>query len=291
MRFSRSIEKNKGKGEYGIIWNKLISSVLPTFAKNILSREFIMKSDEPIDNPAPINESMRNELLSHLHQQYAENNNASFGSIASVIIALLSVIGAYGYIFVNSSIRFGNLGHLNCCNKYSIDVLLLITIASLFVLAVLFKLSIKRGAFQRLEQFIIFKIREEFHLNNDNKILPKCYTPFNKENNIEFVQYPYDIFCVTFLLTAVIIWLSTLFKLIFAFLSCCKIGVSSIIILGIYLLSIFIFRLLMRKFIKRERDKYKKRQREYLVETENINSNNKLLKKHNIEYYFWKMFN
>ena len=44
---------------------------------------------------------MQQEMLLQLHQQYAVNNNAKLESAVSLIVGLIAVIGAYGYVFLH----------------------------------------------------------------------------------------------------------------------------------------------------------------------------------------------
>lgn len=263
----------------------------------ILQKISIMNQNKSMKEE--VMKSMKDELLSHLHEQYAENNNASFASIASVIVALIGVIGAYGYVFVHSSLRFQDLNSLFSLNKYSMDVLLLITIACLFIIAILFKLSIERGTFQRLEQIIIYKIREQYDIHCDNSILPVDYIPYGKSKNIKFVQYPYDVFCVSFIVTAIFIIIFTLIKFVFALWSGGSTFIfASCLISVLFFIALIVFYWVIYYTIKKERKRYVDRTEKYLradkednnlIEEDNSNMSKREKLAKDINDKFWKI--
>lgn len=123
-----------------------------------------------------------------MHEQYAINNNAILRSVIVLACALIVVIGYFGYVFINSTAEFSN-GFFRLRNDDSVffmDVLLCSYVASSFILFVLARLCIYQGIAQRKEQFITYAIRKKYNIDerrdkeNNGKVLPKDYHPFNK---------------------------------------------------------------------------------------------------------------
>ena len=134
------------------------------------------------------NENTLNEFEKQLHEQYAINNNAILRSVIVLACALIVVIGYFGYVFVNSTAEFSN-GFFRLRNDdggFFMDVLLCSYVASSFILFVLARLCIYQGIAQRKEQFITYAIRKKYNIDerrdkeNNGKVLPKDYHPFNK---------------------------------------------------------------------------------------------------------------
>lgn len=131
---------------------------------------------------------MKNKMLLHLHEQYAVNNNAKLSSAVTLIVGLLAVIGAYGYVFLHVD---DNLGCLRSTHEYTLDDLILTAMAAIIVLAIMKHICIYQGFAQRRDQFIIYAIRCYHGLKINNKdeerIFPDNYHPFNKEG-VEIFQ-------------------------------------------------------------------------------------------------------
>lgn len=171
------------------------------------------------------NRTMREELELQLHEQYAVNNNANLGSIISLVVGVIAVLWAFGYVYLYSSLdKAASLGSLvSSGEKYSLDALIMTADAAIFVLAILFLICLNRGAYQRKEQFIIHTIRwqyfQEFNKGKDleqpkklAKIFPKGYNPYGK-NKCDFVQDVFWLMMVTFVVLTVIILVLTTSKI------------------------------------------------------------------------------
>ena len=134
------------------------------------------------DNPVFFKES-RDTVYLQLHEQYAINNNANLSTIMALVIALIAVIGYYGFVFINTTSEFiDNSYDLYDPSKgmYSIKALMLIYLASISILTILVCLCTYQGIAQRKEQFIIHAIRvKRFSANSD--ILPNNYIPYLKK--------------------------------------------------------------------------------------------------------------
>ena len=48
--------------------------------------------------------SMEQELEKQLHEQYAINNNANLSSVIALLVSLFAAIGAYGYVFIHTTV-------------------------------------------------------------------------------------------------------------------------------------------------------------------------------------------
>jgi len=222
-------------------------------------------------------EKKLNEIENQLHEQYAINNNSKLSAIITLIVALLSIIGVYGNVFVNTSIDFASkYGEFSkttgdCKCLYPLDVLILATIATYFVIVVIYYLSSFTGVNQRKEQFIAYAIRRNFYLNNFdndryNMIFPEKYTPFFKRPN-NFVQGLYGEISRILKYLFWLITLATLGKIVANILEAKKnINEYAISLENTLILSIsFITTLIILCVIKHRLFKdYKKREQEFL---------------------------
>ena len=144
-------------------------------------------------NECPQNkEDVKQKMLLQLHEQYAVNNNSGLSSVVSLIVGMLAAIGFYGYAYVFSTNDFETkFGDSCCCScSFSLTQLSIIAIFSLLVLAIIIHICIYQGSAQRLEQFIIHKIRIEYGLVNQDgtsKIIPSSYKPSGKRG-LKIVQ-------------------------------------------------------------------------------------------------------
>lgn len=126
------------------------------------------------------------ELENQLHEQYATNANNNVGTVMTLATSSLAVLAMYGYCFI----RCGNLVPLLYENGaapkeiYTANTVLFAAMATMFVLAVLYYISLSLGSYQRLEQFITHTIRWERYskeIDGMCKVFPKGYDPFNKK--------------------------------------------------------------------------------------------------------------
>ena len=156
------------------------------------------------------------ELEKQLHEQYAINNNSNLSSIIALMTALLIIFGVYGYVFIHTNIAFadnwGNLIAETKCDKaiYYLDVLVLATISTYYVVIILYYIANYIGTNQRKEQFITYAIRRKYYLYNNedfNAVYPDGYHPFEK-TILNFVQGLYGeiskILMITFYLISIL---------------------------------------------------------------------------------------
>ena len=213
------------------------------------------------------NEEMQQELEKQLHEQYAINNNANLGSIIVLLTALIAVFGAYGYIYLHSSIEFAaNYGELYKEGYFSLDALLLSATAVFCVLVIMYRLCLYQGTQQRKEQFITYAIRHKYYGNLKEitpKIFSNSYHPFDKED--KFVQGIYGELLPIFRWSFGIIACSVCIKLID---NICKYyqgttGLSIWVSLGVFLASIITSIVLRHRYSKEHRKQYKKQEQEF----------------------------
>lgn len=158
---------------------------------------------------------MKDELLLHLHEQYAINNNSNFSSIVIFIVALLTAFGGYGYIFIHSNTKYDFCKLIDDNGFFSIDGVIISALIVLFVIGIIARICIYQGISQRKEQFLIYKIRtiNKLHVNDERfKILPPDYHPFNKEE-IDVIQGLYCELLHILKFAVVILLFSLIFKL------------------------------------------------------------------------------
>lgn len=186
-------------------------------------------------------EEMKQQMELQLHEQYAQNNNSYFGSIVVLISALLAALGAYGYVFINTSDKLAenwNEYFDNNTGLYSLDVLLLAGLIATFVLALCFHICIYQGTAQRKEQFIIDFIRRKEYgvekFDKDFEPFPKDYSPYGKKWNT-FVQGLYWEF-VKYIVIAEIILITSL-----GFHICGSITIDSITLFRCFIVLVLVF--------------------------------------------------
>lgn len=157
---------------------------------------------------------MKNKMLLHLHEQYAVNNNAKLSSAVTLIVGLLAVVGAYGYVFLHTSLTNGKSELLNSKAEFTLLSLILTATAATIVLGVLIYICMYQGFAQRKGQFIIYAIRcyHGFKIKNkdEERIFPDNYHPFDKKC-IEAYQGLFGEFIKIFTAIQYIILISIIF--------------------------------------------------------------------------------
>lgn len=140
---------------------------------------------------------MQQQMELQLHEQYAINNNSNLSSAMVLFVAMLAVVGAYGYVYIHSVNEFSDdlVSFVNDRGLYYLDAVMIAAIATILVLGIIIYLCISFGCRQRREQFIIYAIRKKYYKSDTiyNQIFPKDYKPTEKKG-IENVQSPYDKF-------------------------------------------------------------------------------------------------
>lgn len=152
---------------------------------------------------------MQQEMLLQLHEQYAVNNNAKLESAVTLIVGLLAVIGAYGYVFLN----INEVSYKPCIKpEFNLLDLVITAMAAIIVLAIMKHICMYQGFAQRRDQFIIYAIRFNYGLKikekYKNRIFPDNYHPYNKEG-IEIYQGLFGEFIKIFTVIQIIVFVST----------------------------------------------------------------------------------
>ena len=210
--------------------------------------------------------TMQEEMELQLHQQYAENNNAYFGSIVAFIGVLLGVIAAYGYVYIRTSLYFSkDFGSMvDCFDNYTMDALILTSIAAMLVVLICHHICVERGVAQRKEQFIIDSIRRHYYgdtLNKDRKWLPNTYHPYEKESG-EIIQGLYNLFRRILYWTNWIIFITVMLKVGASFNNHC---LQFMLVLCFLILALsFIYKMYL--FQSQQMCKYIEIQKEYIEE-------------------------
>lgn len=199
----------------------------------------------------------RDKILLQLHEQYAINNNSNLSSVVSLVVGLLVAFTGYGYVFLHTENRFfeGNQFMTMVCDSVGYEMLIVTTVVALAVVLLIFHICLHQGNAQRLEQFIIYAIRDEFGFHADNYPLPKEYHPYNKKGfpSMEYVQGLFGELTKVSMLAAVMLILLTAMKLFICSLACC-------VILGFLL---FVFIIIFVYDQNHYYNRYKKRQDDY----------------------------
>lgn len=220
------------------------------------------------------NEDMQRKMLLQLHEQYAVNNNSGLSSVVSLIVGMFAAIGFYGYAYVFSTNEFETnfCDSCCCCSRlcscsFSLTQLSIIAIFSLLVLAIIIHICIYQGTSQRLEQFIIHKIRIEYGVvNQDNtsEILPSSYKPSGKRG-LKIVQGLFGEIVIISAALELFIIVSLLAKYILNIASyhTCPVSKEGVIV-GIAVLICFVY-LASRciYFLYKRENLYLKREEEY----------------------------
>lgn len=158
---------------------------------------------------------------SQLHEQYANNCNTNLSSIISLVTFALAIVGTYGYVFIHSSLEYSStfcnnfLESNNSRQIFTLDVLILITIASIAVLASLQYICAGQGFKHIKDQFVIFALRWKSYRCNPMiltpRIYPKGYHPFGK-HGISIIQDPYGEMIKSFFWLQITLLFFTLLK-------------------------------------------------------------------------------
>lgn len=165
----------------------------------------------------------KDKIYLQLHEQYAINNNANLSTIMALVIALIGVIGYYGYVYINTEAVFKNWAiYYNVQDgTYYLDALILIYIASVSILAILFCLCTYQGVAQRKEQFIVYDIRKKYltdenetdeNVIDEGKIhLPDSYHPY-KKTGLSIIQGLYGELVKVFIIVFIVLSFSLMHK-------------------------------------------------------------------------------
>jgi len=209
---------------------------------------------------------MKDKLLSHLHEQYAVNNNANLSGIITIIISTIVVLGGYGYVYLHTGCDFSD------CFKYLVaengcfylDALLLAQFAVHLILCFLIALCAYQGIAQRKEQFITYAIRAKYWKNDPGykELLPNNYHPYNKKRK-NVVQGMYGELIKIFMILQIMVIILTSLKLLSNInlnVDCYGLGMVEFFLMLIF---IIIMSCCTCRYFENQYDSYKDRQHEY----------------------------
>ena len=209
---------------------------------------------------------MQQKMELQLHEQYAVNNNASLSSIIVFMVGLLSAIGAYGHVFIHTANYFEDILSPTRSICFSLTQLSYALVAVIFVLDVMIAICIIQGINQRNEQFITAAIRYKYYDKNLPAFFPKNYTPKEKKR-LNIVQGLYGELVRIGILTKVLIYSGFVYKLVLNICKYCHLGcpnISAICLVSSAFIICFLGWIIIQScFIKRYRDKYADRNRQY----------------------------
>ena len=169
------------------------------------------------------------ELESHLHEQFAINNNAHTTSFISFVVALFVLFGAFGYVFVHtisawSVTEYTSLQQADSeyvllpvqCNGhefaipqkdlYTLDQFLWAAGVVSGVLCFLACLSLQIGYAQRRDQIVVQKIRE-------NHSLRTVYEDATNKNKSSYIPDYYNLFFILFIIAQIAVLIACQLKL------------------------------------------------------------------------------
>ncbi len=218
-------------------------------------------------NECPQNkEDVKQKMQLQLHEQYAVNNNSGLSSVVSLIVGMFAAISFYGYAYVFSTNEFET--RIFDSNCFSLTQLSIIAIFSLLVLAIIIHICIFQGTSQRLEQFIIHKIRIEYGLVNQNdtsEILPSSYKPSGKRG-LSIVQGLFGEIVKISAVLELFIMVSLLVKYIIYSAPCfeCTCSKEGFIVTITVFMCFICFAICNHCFFHKMENRYLEREREYL---------------------------
>ncbi len=214
------------------------------------------------------NKEMQQKMELQLHEQYAQNNNSYFNSIVVLVCTLLAVIGAYGYVFIRTELRFTQYFEemTTSSGGFTLDALILTAMASLFVLAVCYYICIYQGVAQRNEQFITDAIRRKYYgqnLQTSPKLFPDTYHPYCKYG-IDIIQGHYGLFICFLKVIGYLVIFSTATKIVI-YAIYCNYNTMLWIMSAAFLVFIIVIRICCYNFYKKQLKKYYQRQCEFFL--------------------------
>lgn len=166
-----------------------------------------MKNNTSGLHSSEVDKTNAHQLLMHIHEQYAVNQNSSLNSLITLFATLLIVVGAFGCVYVE---------YLDDWSVWESLNLTVTTIACNMVIAIMILyINLYQGFHLRKEQFTVYKIRRYFQLYKckiEGNVEVIDWTPYDK-NLFDFCQGPYDVFTKILLIVAVIISLSAIVPL------------------------------------------------------------------------------
>lgn len=197
-------------------------------------------------------------LEEQLHEQYAINNNKRTSTLISLFVALVVVLGYFGYMYVHSElVAAKDFGGFVLKQTYTIEPFLFSGSVSLFIVWIINRLAILQGASQREFQFIVQKIRDKHGM--DKTIFPDHFHPMQKTIK-NFVQ---GLCGELVLISEVVYWAILVLTLLKLFYTDFEWSSITRISFEIFILSATLSYLSMQFFLAKEYRNYLKIEKKY----------------------------
>lgn len=137
-----------------------------------------------IDLPLSSKENSDEFIMQDLHNSFTNYISNNLTAVITLGVALLGVVGAYGYVFVKSVNEFQIDYHSNS-EDYNLSTLFLAGCAATIVLGIICYISIQMGSTLRKEQFIVHAIRVKRDVKtlSEGGILPRKFNPIGKDDD------------------------------------------------------------------------------------------------------------
>ena len=153
------------------------------------------------------NDKYGNELLSHLHEQYAINDNDKSKTFVSLLISIFVIFGVYGSTAVSvlspDHILFG----MKIGDKVA-DIFLMLTIIISLILFFLSILVVTLGYSTRRDHVVIERIRRK-DIEDYDKYFPHGVFSASNKNFFEFLPDYYNLFYWAFVVVDLLIMIFT----------------------------------------------------------------------------------
>ena len=153
-----------------------------------------------------------NDILSSIHEQFAENQNHHQGLFIQLLIALFILFGGFGYVYVYTDSTIPYCQTSIQCGHFSNSILIAVGFIVSLVLLLLNCVILHLGYSFRRDQVINMKIRK-YKLENYDNIFGELYKPTDKC----FLQYLPDFYAIFF-------WAITILQFIVFICLCAKDG-------------------------------------------------------------------
>lgn len=136
-----------------------------------------------LELPPSSKENSDEFIMQDLHNSFTNYISNNLTAVITLGVALLGVVGAYGYVFVNSVNEFQI--DYQCKGNYNLSALFLSGCAATIVLGIICYISIQMGSTLRKEQFIVHAIRVKRDVKtlSEGGILPRDFTPIDKDDD------------------------------------------------------------------------------------------------------------
>lgn len=153
-------------------------------------------------------ESIKNQLLSHLHEQYAVNDNAKSQNFISFLVSIFVLFGAYGSTAVSVLSSEQKLLGMKLEPNVVIEIFQMLTITISLILFFLSILVVNLGYSTRRDQLVIERIRRK-NIEDYNTYFPNRSFSASSKNFWNFLPDYYNLFYWAFIGAELLIMIFT----------------------------------------------------------------------------------